>query len=716
MTIIEKILLELCAKDVVEDGMPDFTNEKHLLALNEVLVELNWPMEARGELLYTLMEKDGEEPKLDDKEKEKAKKMGLVWKGKGYGKEGQDGITHKNDGGKLVKVDKDGDEKDDSSGQSISGKPDEFDRDSAVNNKTQKKEKSISKENQKIVNFFRKKIDDARDLLDENKQKLVDECLEKIETLYDDNASEEEKKEAAEWLMKNGKFSTNAKGSTGLRKAYLNGVGGLRKILSSTGTKSSEDLVQQMEKYVELGAPYNARALKDGFSKNAKPDLGDENIAKPKDDEKVREFHEKHPILRKIRPGLHGLYVVKDKEGKAKMPSSEHSKDYLTQSINNPALQNTIDYAKEQAEAGTVDEGIPKALEEHQKRLQKILAEMPIPSEQARQAIADSYNKLMIDLHKADPEIANSVLKQVAENNLYEQELANGEEVYLPSAGNFPAADKIKVSGGEVVAFISCKWGKQGRTYGCPANSKTICELHQDESKRNNQGQYLGEDGYTLLINDDLIKGENKEETKQKTKDWIKKSLQEVDLGDTFTEDELEQIAEITADYMEEIERIRELVKDLTPADVKWETFTREMAKIDDKFRKRMGEVITEDHAAALIGKNNVKNLIERGGKVKPEALLSAIEIANNIRTNETLTELEHNKQFYDENNEPKFVTSKGTNDPNDYSITFRTRRTKGRSGGGCQLSFTGDGKPAEIDLKDNGEVLNADSGRIRAV
>ena len=716
MTIIEKILLELCAKDVVEDGMPDFTNEKHLLALNEVLVELNWPMEARGELLYTLMEKDNEEPKLDDKEKEKAKKMGLVWKGKGYGKENQDGITHKNDGGKLVKVDKDSDEKDDSSGQSISGKPDEFDRDSAVNNKTQKKEKSISKENQKVVNFFRKKIDDARDLLDEDKQKLVDECLEKIETLYDDNASEEEKKEAAEWLMKNGKFSTNAKGSTGLRKAYLNGVGGLRKILSSSGTKSSEDLVQQMEKYVELGAPYNARALKDGFSKAAKPDLGDENISKPKDDEKVREFHEKHPIMKKIRAGLHGLYVVKDKEGKAKMPSSEHSKDYLTQSINNPALQNTIDYAREQAEAGNVDEGVPRALEEHQKRLQKILNEMPIPSEQARQAIADSYNKLMVDLHKADSEIANSILKQVAENNLYEQELANGEEVYLPSAGNFPAGDKIKVSGGEVVALISCKWGKQGRTYGCPANSKTICELHQDESKRNNQGQYLGEDGHTLLINDDLIKGENKEETKQKTKDWIKKSLQEVDLGDTFTEDELEQIADITAEYMEEIERIRELVKDLTPADVKWETFTREMAKIDDKFRKRMGEVITEDHAAALIGKNNVKNLIERGGKVKPEALLSAIEIANNIRTNETLTELEHNKQFYDENNDPKFVTSKGTNDPNDYSITFRTRRTKGRSGGGCQLSFTGDGKPAEIDLKDNGEVLNADSGRIRAV
>ena len=46
--------------------------------------------------------------KLSDKEKEKAKKLGLVWKGKGYGKEGDDGITHKNVDGKLVKIDKDG--------------------------------------------------------------------------------------------------------------------------------------------------------------------------------------------------------------------------------------------------------------------------------------------------------------------------------------------------------------------------------------------------------------------------------------------------------------------------------------------------------------------------------------------------------------------------------------------------------------------------------
>jgi hypothetical protein len=70
-----------------------------------------------------LMEADA--PKLKDSEKEKAKKLGLVWKGKGYGKEGQDGITHKNDGGKLVKIGKDGG-KEDPKSKGLSGS--DFDR------------------------------------------------------------------------------------------------------------------------------------------------------------------------------------------------------------------------------------------------------------------------------------------------------------------------------------------------------------------------------------------------------------------------------------------------------------------------------------------------------------------------------------------------------------------------------------------------------------
>ena len=152
--------------------------------------------------------------------------------------------------------------------------------------------------------------------------------------------------------------------------------------------------------------------------------------------------------------------------------------------------QNTIDYAKEQIKNGTIDEGVLSSLENHQDRMKNVLDNLEIPSENAKQAIADSYNDLMVGLHKADSDIANSIMKQLAENNLYEQELANGEEVYLPSAGNFPAGDKIKGGTLEKVSLISCKFGKAGRIYGCPANSKTICELHQDKSKQNNPHIY----------------------------------------------------------------------------------------------------------------------------------------------------------------------------------------------------------------------------------
>ena len=95
---------------------------------------------------------------------------------------------------------------------------------------------------------------------------------------------------------------------------------------------------------------------------------------------------------------------------------------------------------------------------------------------------------------------------------------------------------------------------------------------------------------------------------------------------------------------------------------------------------------------------------------------MSAIEIANNIRTNESLNDLEHNKQFYDENDEPRFVTSKGTQNPDDYSITFRTKRTAGRTGGGCQLSFTGDGEPAPTQLTDDGQAIDTATGKVREV
>lgn len=567
----------------------------------------------------------------------------------------------------------------------------------------------ISPENKKITDDFQNRVEKRIDNLNDTQKVIIKESLKKINIIYNDSKSKEEKREAAKWLVDNAGFSTNEN----RKKAYFNKLGGNRKIISGdAGTTKSADLVSKVSALVELKT-FDAKGVKQGFTTAAKPDLGNENIIKPSDDERVSEYFKSHTVLKKIRPSLHGIFGLKDENGNVKMPSNDYSKDYLEQSINNPALQNTIDFAKEQVKNNTVDEGVLNGLESHKQRMDDILKNAKIPSTEAAQAIADSYNKLMVDLHKADADVANAILKQLAENNLYEQELANGEEVYLPSAGNFPAGDKIKGGSLERVSLVSCKWGKSGRTYGCPANSKTICELHQDKSKQNNQGMYLGQDGYTLLINDDLIKGESNEETKLKTTKFINDTLNEIGLSDTFNDEEISKISSIVANYMDEVDRIKKEVSDKNPADTTqyWKMFGKSLSEIENKYKADLGSIITKEHASALIGENNAGNLVQKSG-VKVESLLSAIEISNNIRTNQTLNELEHNKQYYDENGEPKFVTDNGTNTPNDYSITFRTKRTAGRTGGGCQLSFTGDGKPVDIDLNDDGVAVNHKSGK----
>ena len=696
--IIEDILVEWAYR--VHDGMPNPKNAQHIHELRESMEELNLPNNVIYQVIDNLInEVTDKETKFKARSKETNKII--------YYKN-QDNLDAGIKSGHAIpfeKGDKEEPEKETKPPMKIDANPfdDKENKDS--------KGKNISDKSQKIVGDFDTRITKNNEFLSGDKKQLVKKVSEKIKVLYDEDATSEQQKEAAQWVVDNAGFSANEIPSTGKRKAYLNKLGGDRKILGN-GTTNTENLVKKVESLVGKLKTFDSKGTKQGFTTAAKPDLGNENIVKPKDDERVAEYFSNHPILQKIRGGLHGIFGVKGDDGNIKMPSSEHSKDYLSQSFNNPALQNTIDFAKKQTQEGNVDEKVVTSLESHQNNLKNILKSYEIPSEEAQQAIADSYNDLMVGLHKSDSDIANSIMKQIAENNLYEQELAAGEEVYLPSAGNFPAGDKIKGGTTERVALVSCKFGKAGRIYGCPANSKTICELHPDESKQNNQGQYLGEKGHTLVINDNLIKGKSKVETKEKTKGFIKKTLKEVNLGDTFSDEETTEIANITADYMEEIDNIK---KELSSIDFpnegsKWKEFSKRVKVIESDYKKRMGKVVTKEHAATLIGENNAGNLVQTGG-VKVEALMSTIEIANNIRTNTSLNELEHNKQYYDENGKPKFVTDKGNQNPDDYSITFRTKRTPGRTGGGCQLSFTGDGKTPNTSLNKDGSVTDSQTG-----
>lgn len=116
----EEILLELSYRS--DEGYPDFSKPQHITILSEILTE--WGLtDVKYELIKNLLKEEEEKP-LDDREKEKAQQLGLVWKGKGYGKEGDDFISYKNVDGKLTKVDKDGEEKPENPKTKVSGADD----------------------------------------------------------------------------------------------------------------------------------------------------------------------------------------------------------------------------------------------------------------------------------------------------------------------------------------------------------------------------------------------------------------------------------------------------------------------------------------------------------------------------------------------------------------------------------------------------------------
>ena len=78
----------------------------------------------------------------------------------------------------------------------------------------------------KIVNDFEKRVQDRVENLSDNQKTLVNDSLDKISIIYNDNATPEQKKEAAQWLVDNAGLTTNDNG----KKAYFNTLGGNRKI------------------------------------------------------------------------------------------------------------------------------------------------------------------------------------------------------------------------------------------------------------------------------------------------------------------------------------------------------------------------------------------------------------------------------------------------------------------------------------------------------
>ena len=85
-------------------SVPDFTNEEHVYALQNYLIEQGMLTEDIDYAIKTLLFEAPKKP-TNPKIAKQAKDMGLKWKGKGYGPENVNKVTHKVDGDKLDAVD-----------------------------------------------------------------------------------------------------------------------------------------------------------------------------------------------------------------------------------------------------------------------------------------------------------------------------------------------------------------------------------------------------------------------------------------------------------------------------------------------------------------------------------------------------------------------------------------------------------------------------------
>ena len=171
-----------------------------------------------------------------------------------------------------------------------------------------------------------------------------------------------------------------------------------------------------------------------------------------------------------------------------------------------------------------------KSIDSYQSEMNKALDK--VPSEEAAKEVERLNAKLMDDIHNSHPDIASGMAKQFAENALVTQEIAAGDEVYMPSQGTFPGGDKILVTRNgakmEAVAGVSVKFGrasKETQIYGFPGEAQSMANFaeplrnageNEDEFEQRKQdlrtrnGKYVGQDGYLLGVRDDIVKDKGK--------------------------------------------------------------------------------------------------------------------------------------------------------------------------------------------------------------
>ena len=695
---IEELLSEVSYR--TNDGIVDFKKTEHLTILSEVLDELGlW--EIKDNLIQNLFE-DGEKSDEDKNYKGIGGQPPAYVKANDYQKwqSNPDGFSgekfKKTDTGKYLPI---GSEE---GGEGEESKPNIFSKDSGYDapdidkgedaENSNKKEINISEEDIKTIDGFKKRVEKSS--MSPEAKVEANQLIESLSVIFDKSKS---KADIVDTISK-----MNISVSSNRKKLYLDDMrkhgGGLYKILGD-GTKGAISAINKISEYMELPEDDNKMSIE--IEAAAKPDLGSKNIRSlykktskgftdEVDDVNVEKLFKTPPLDRIDTTKFKSVFGPTDANGNLLTPSSENSKEYLKFSIeNNVSVDNTINVLEKYAAEGKISEELANSVKAHKQRMSDALNNMEIPSQEAADVIDSSYAVMFDELMKQNQDLASRMLKQFAEMRLYDSEIARGDEAYLPGDGSFPAGDKLVFQNGaggtEMVSFVSVKYGKNGDVYGCPANSKALQTLHPDVNKRERQGQYIGEGGYTLAVNDDLVKDA------ETTKKSIKSMIDEMpDVQGIFDDKELTEISDVVYKSKERINQLKaQYEKDGKMDKVGW-------GKLQKDLKKDPTLVALNTQLKSLVSVEKFSKLIgSRNGRVASKYdfgaahFISGLSLANQIVTSNGYEGVTHNKQYYD-NGVLKNTTVAGTTDRDEWYINFRMYRTAGRSGGGAQVSYIG--------------------------
>ena len=673
-------------------AVPDFTNEEHVYALQNYLIEKDMLTEDVDFAIKTLL---GEAP-TDPKVRDQAKKLGLVSKGYGnWGKEKDGPTTHTNVDGKLEPV---GDEKDDDKdkkdkedddkpinlskggkvdaqlgGDRAAGTMDMMDKDDV--GKIEKDEEKKFKNSVAIDKLnnpkfgVEAKIDTAL-----KKGDIGDgdaENMENFQPEMEDFLKKPTKQKAQE-LTKKYQLSQNQSGS----KLYVGILGGNNRKILGEGNALINEMSKVLNNYVPLKELGNIKKkAQNRLVAASKPEL--KTVRKAKDDIGVKKLFSNKPYNR-LKERFHQVFGPVGDDGNLLRPSNKYSTEYFRQSVGeNEALDKTIQVCKELESEGTSKPEFRKALQRHKKTMEDIAKRYDkIKPEERRAIVEQSYSDMARGIHEADPEGARSLMKNMAEMALYDSELAGGDEVYLPSDGQFPSADKMRVDRDgkdvvEKVAGVSVKFGKRNGVYGFPGESAQYQKFHPDEDKRTYMRNRVGHKGHALGVRDDLIEDKTK----------FDKMLDESGLSDTIQNSE-----EVRTKLLGIQSQINEARSKIENEDGRYTT--KDLVRIRkqlEKFNKDATSVLKEnvDFKALkkMMGRVNSNKFMEGATEA-----INIISMASVLNTSNGLSVLEHNHQTIDKDG-LNSETDKGTTNLNDWSFAFRSYDARG---GGLMAGFKG--------------------------